>query len=52
MENKPKINEKAFVREVWLNLFNDFLLDNGYITAEEHRKMTLKISTETGKRQG
>lgn len=33
------------VEKMWLNYFNNVLLENGMITPAQHRKMKLHIST-------
>lgn len=41
-------NEKkrqAVVEKMYLNFFNDGLLEQGYITPEQHRKMKVQIAT-------
>lgn len=35
----------AVVERMWLNFFNDGLLEQGLITEEQHRKMKLQITT-------
>lgn len=51
MKNTPTVNEKVFAREIWLNYFNDYLLKNGYITEQEHKKMASKIITHVRRMQ-
>ena len=41
-------NEQArrnVVEQMWLNYFNNTLLEQGIITAEQHRKMCVRIAT-------
>lgn len=48
MESKPSLNEqlrRAAVEKMWLNFFNNGLLEQGIITPEQHRKMKLQIAT-------
>ena len=49
MENKAKLNETAFVYETWLNFFNNYLLEHGHISEQEHKKMSTKILIEVEK---
>lgn len=46
MENQAKLNETAFVYETWLNYFNNYLLEHGHISEQEHKKMSSKILIE------
>lgn len=36
---------RAVVERMWLNYFNNGLLEQGLITEEQHRKMKLQITT-------
>ena len=48
MESKPSLNEqlrKAAVERMWLNYYNNALLEQGLISAEMHRKMKVQIAT-------
>ena len=48
MESKPSLNEqlrRAAVEKMWLNYFNNGLLEQGIITPEQHRKMKVQIAT-------
>lgn len=48
MESKLSLNEqlrRAAVEKMWLNYFNNGLLEQGIITPEQHRKMKLQIAT-------
>lgn len=36
---------RAVVERMWLNFFNNGLLEQGIITPEQHRKMKLQIAT-------
>lgn len=36
---------RAVVERMWLNFFNDGLLEQDLITEEQHRKMKLQINT-------
>lgn len=48
MDEKPSLNEqlrRAAVEKMWLNYFNNGLLDQGLITPEQHRKMAAQIAT-------
>lgn len=44
---KHSINgqEAIVLKNLWLNYFNDVLLDKAVITPEEHSKMAAKINT-------
>lgn len=47
MEDKPALNEqlrRSVVEKMYLNYFNNSLLEQGYITLEQHRKMKLQIA--------
>ena len=41
--------EQQVAREIWLQYFNDYLLQHGKITEREHRKMTALILQEGNK---
>lgn len=43
-----KAREKQVAEEIWLNYFNNYLLEHGVITEREHRKM---IALILGRRQ-
>lgn len=48
MTRKPSLEEQlkqAKVEKIWLNYFNDSLLEKGIITLEEHRRMETQIIT-------
>lgn len=48
MDSKLSLNEQlrqAAVEKMWLNYFNNGLLEQGIITPEQHRKMKLQIAT-------
>lgn len=48
MERKPFLNEqlrKAAVERMWLNYYNNTLLEQGLISAEMHKKMKVQIAT-------
>lgn len=48
MDNKESLNEqmrRAIVEKMYLNYFNNSLLEQGIITPEQHRKMKVYIST-------
>lgn len=48
MDDKPSLNEqlrRAAVEKMWLNYFNNGLLNQGLITPEQHRKMAAQIAT-------
>lgn len=51
MENKARFNETAFVYETWLNYFNNYLLEHGHISEQEHKKMSIKIIAEVQRHQ-
>jgi len=42
-ENERK--RRCVVEKMWLNYFNDSLLEKGLITQTQHRKMKLQISS-------
>ena len=39
-------SQQAVMRNIWLNYYNNILLEKGIITAEEYRKMKLKINNK------
>lgn len=46
MTSKPGLEERikqAKVEKMWLNYFNNSLLEKGIITPEEHRRMEAQI---------
>lgn len=46
MERKQSLNHQilnADVERLYLHYFNNHLLDKGLLTAEEHRKMQMRI---------
>lgn len=48
MENKLSLNDQlrhAAVEKMWLNHFNNGLLEQGLITPDQHRKMKVYINT-------
>ena len=45
-----KLSEEQVAREIWLQYFNDYLLQQGKITEREHSKMTSLILREGKKR--
>jgi hypothetical protein len=48
MDSKHPLNEqlrRAVVEKMYLNYFNDSLLQQGLITPEQHRKMKVQIAT-------
>lgn len=52
MDSKPTLNEqirRAAVEKMWLNYFNNSLLEQGVITSEQHRKMKVQIATRKPK---
>lgn len=52
MEGKESLNEqmrRAAVEKMYLNYFNNSLLEQGVITPEQHRKMKLQIATRKTK---
>ena len=52
MEGKESLNEqmrRAAVEKMYLNYFNNSLLEQGVITPEQHRKMKLQIATRKPK---
>ena len=44
-----KINENKFVKEVWLNYFNNILFEKGLITEKEKNRMNSLIYQECNK---
>jgi len=47
-EHSAEANESArrtVVERMWLNYFNDILLEKGLITEVQHRKMKIQISS-------
>lgn len=54
MDSKLSLNEqlrRAAVEKMWLNYFNNGLLEQGIITPEQHRKMNLQIATRKSNSQ-
>lgn len=52
MDNKESLNEqmrRAVVEKMYLNYFNNELLEQGIITPEEHRKMQVQIAARKPK---
>jgi len=52
MDDKPTLNEqlrRAVVEKMYLNYFNNSLLEQGIITPEQHRKMQIQIATRKSK---
>lgn len=52
MDNKESLNEqmrRAVVEKMYLNYFNNSLLEQGIITPEEHRKMQIQIAVRKPK---
>lgn len=52
MDGKESLNEqmrRAVVEKMYLNYFNNSLLEQGVITPEQHRKMKLQIATRKPK---
>lgn len=48
MDIKPTLDEqlrRAVVEKMYLNHFNNSLLEQGIITTDQHRKMKIYIST-------
>ena len=48
MDRKLSLNEqlrRAALEKMWLNYFNNGLLEQGLITPEQHRKMKVQIAT-------
>ena len=48
MESKPSLNEqlrKAAVERMWLNYYNNTLLEQGLISENMHRKMKIQIAS-------
>lgn len=48
MESKLSLNEQlrqAAVERMWLNYYNNTLLQQGLISADMHRKMKIQIAT-------
>ena len=39
--------QKQLLRNIWLNYYNDILLDKGIISSDIHRKMKALISKRT-----
>ena len=44
-----KLTEEQVAREIWLQYFNDYLLQHGKITEREHSKMNSLILQERNK---
>ena len=47
MDGKESLNEqlrRAAIERMWLNFFNNGLLEQGLITPEQHRKMKVQIA--------
>lgn len=54
MDSKLSLNEqlrRAAVEKMWLNFFNNGLLEQGIITPEQHRKMKVQIATHKSNSQ-
>ena len=52
MDSKESLEEqmrRAAVEKMYLNYFNNTLLEQGVITPEQHRKMKLQIATRKPK---
>lgn len=52
MDNKESLNEqmrRAVVEKMYLDFFNNELLEQGIITPEQHRKMKIQIATRKPK---
>lgn len=52
MDGKESLNEqmrRAVVEKMYLNYFNNSLLEQGVITPEQHRKMKLQIASRKPK---
>lgn len=52
MDNKESLNEqmrRAVVEKMYLNYFNNELLEQGMITPEEHQKMQAQIAARKPK---
>lgn len=52
MDSKESLNEqmrRAALERMWLNYFNNGLLEQGIITPEQHRKMAAQIATRKSK---
>lgn len=52
MNSKESLNEqmrKAAVEKMYLNYFNNSLLEQGIITPEQHRKMQVQIASRKPK---
>lgn len=49
MEQKQNLTDEQrrrnVVEKMWLNYYNNTLLEKGMITPEQHRKMKISIST-------
>mgnify|MGYP003299654332 CR=1 FL=1 len=47
MESKPSLNDQlrqAAVERMWLNYYNNTLLEQGLISKDMHRKMKLQLA--------
>ena len=52
MENKESLNDqmrRAVVEKMYLNYFNNELMEQGMITPEEHQKMQAQIAARKPK---
>ena len=48
-KNKASENSTAKYEQLWLQYFNDSLLEKGIISKDEHYKMNTRILNRTGR---
>ena len=46
MEDSLTAAQQAVIRNLWLNYYNNTLLEKGIISKDEHRKMKIKINNK------
>ena len=46
---KDRLAQQAVVRKITLNYYNNYLLQHGVITRDEHRKMAAAINSKYNK---
>lgn len=46
MDSSLTATQQAVIRNLWLNYYNNTLLEKGTISKDEHRKMKIKINNK------
>ena len=46
MDSSLTATQQAVIRNLWLNYYNNTLLEKGIISKDEHRKMKIKINNK------